>query len=48
VAKGSAVSAKIKGLKKGKKYTIRIRSYRTVGKTTLWSGWSGKKTVKAK
>ena len=48
VTRGTATSAKLKGLKKGKKYTIRIRSYRTVDGTTLWSGWSGKKTVKAK
>jgi hypothetical protein len=48
VTRGTATSAKLKGLKKGKKYTIRIRSYRTVDDTPLWSGWSSKRIVKAK
>lgn len=35
-------------LKPGKKYYVRIRTYKTVGKKTYYSGWSGKKAVRTK
>ncbi len=47
--KGAASVKKVlKGLKKGKKYYIRIRSYKTVSGTTYYSAWSSTKTVKVK
>ena len=48
VNKGSATTAKLTGLRKGKTCEVRIRSRAKVGNTTLWSGWSGKRTVKVK
>ncbi len=36
----------LSGLKKGKTYYVRIRSYKKVGKTTYYSDWSVVKTVK--
>lgn len=51
-AKGTkTVSKKIKGLKKGKKYYVRVRAYKTMknksGKTIYYyGGWSSKKAVK--
>ena len=38
----------ITGLKEGKKYYVRIRTYKTVGKKTYYSAWSEVKTVKTK
>ena len=44
--KGTAsVSKKIAKLGAGKKYYVRIRTYRTVGKKNYYSAWSAKKTV---
>ena len=37
---------KYKGLKKGRKYKIKIRSYYKVGKKTYYSNWTSYKTVK--
>ena len=47
-AKASATSYKIKGLKKGKKYYVRIRAYTKSGKTVHISKWSTKKAFKLK
>ena len=41
-------SLKIKGLKKGKKYYVRIRAYKYSGGTIHVSKWSKTKKVKAK
>lgn len=41
------VSKKVTGLKGGKKYYVRIRTYKTVG-GTYYSPWSKVKTVKVK
>lgn len=35
-------------LKKGKKYYVKVRVYRTVNKTKVYGGWSSIKTVKVK
>ena len=48
VNKGTATSAKLKGLKKGKTCTVRIRSFAKVNGTTLWAGWSSSRSVKVK
>lgn len=51
VGKG-ATSKKISKLKAGKKYYVRLRTYKTVNvqgkKKTLYAGWSKEKTVKVK
>lgn len=47
-ASAKKTSLKITGLKKGKKYYIRIRAYTKSGKKAHISKWSAKKTVKAK
>ncbi len=41
-------SKTISGLKKGKKYYVRVRTYKTVGKTKFYSAWSSAKSVKTK
>ena len=41
-------SKNITKLKAKKKYYVRVRTYRKVGKTTYYSGWSKTKTVKTK
>ena len=41
-------SKNITKLKAKKKYYVRVRSYKKVGKTTYYSGWSKAKTVKTK
>ena len=38
----------VKGLKEGKTYYVRIRTYKTVGKKTYYSAWSEVKTIKTK
>ena len=40
VGKNKTTSKSIDNLKSGKKYYIRIRSYKTVGKTKLNGSWS--------
>jgi hypothetical protein len=42
------VSKKVTGLKGGKKYYVRVRTYMTVGDTTYYSKWSAKKSIKTK
>lgn len=48
VTKKTTVSKTYSGLKKGKKYYVRIRTYTTVSGTKYYSGWSGKKNVTIK
>lgn len=48
VSKNSTLSKKITKLKGKKKYYIRIRTYKTVGKEKVYSAWSGKKSVTTK
>ena len=43
-----AVSRTIGNLKAKKKYYVRIRTYKTVGKTTYYSSWSASKNVTTK
>jgi hypothetical protein len=42
------VPATIKKLKAGKKYYVRIRTHKKVGKKKYYSKWSARKTVKVK
>ena len=48
----SSNSKKIGSLKKGKKYYVRVRAYKTIKadgkKYTYYSSWSNKKSAKAK
>ena len=48
VKKAGTVSAWLKKLKKGKKYTVRIRAYRVISGTKYYSAWSAAKTKKVK
>lgn len=43
-AAASASSATIKSLKKGKKYEVQVRSYKTAAGVKYYSAWSAKKT----
>ena len=42
----SRINKVLTGLTKGKTYYVRLRTYKTVGSTKLYSEWSGKKRVK--
>ena len=44
----ATTSKKVKKLKKKKKYFVRIRTYKKVGKFTYYSGWSKAKSIKTK
>ena len=44
--KGTAKT--IKGLKAGKRYYVRVRAYKTVGKQKVYSSWSAKRAVTTK
>jgi len=46
ITKAGTVSKVIGSLAKGKTYYVRIRTYKTVGKTKYWSSWSAAKKVK--
>lgn len=46
--KNSATSKTVKKLKRSKKYYVRVRTYKKVGKTTCYSSWSKTKTIKIK
>lgn len=46
VVKGT--SKTIKGLKAGKRYYVRVRAYKTVGKQKIYSSWSAKRSVTTK
>ena len=49
LVKGASKSSlAVKGLKAGKTYYFRMRTYRTVNGKTYWSDWSKTKSVKAK
>ncbi len=48
VKKAATAKKVIKGLKSGKKYYVRIRAYRKVGKKTYRSAWSKTKSAKVK
>ncbi len=48
IAKKSAKSTTIKKLTKGKKYYVRIRTYKTVNGKKIYSDWSKVKNVKVK
>ena len=48
IKKLGTTSKKIKKLKKGKTYYVRVRVYKTVGSKTLYSKWSAKKSIKIK
>ena len=48
VSNPKTVKKKIKNLKAKKKYYIRIRAYKKVGKKTYYSSWSKAKSVKTK
>lgn len=45
VKKAATAKKLIKGLKSGKKYYVRIRAYRKVGRKTYWSAWSKAKSA---
>jgi len=46
ITKNSTLSFTATGLKKGKTYYVRVRSYKKVGGKTYYSAWSTKKAVK--
>lgn len=48
VKKNKATSKKINRLKAKKKYYVRVRTYKTVGKTKYYSSWSKTKAVKVR
>jgi len=48
VAKAGTLSATVKSLKSGKKYFVRIRTYKTVDGKNYYSAWSRVKSVKVK
>ena len=48
VTKNSTVTSIVKSLKKNTSYKFRIRAYKTIGKATQYSSWSGTLTVKTK
>lgn len=48
VKKPSLTKLNVKKLKSGKKYYVRVRTYKTMNGTALYSGWSKAKTVKVK
>ena len=46
--KKSSKKATVKKLSKGKKYYVRIRTYKTVNGKKIYSDWSAVKSVKVK
>lgn len=48
VGNNTTVSKSISKLNKGKKYYVRVRTYKTVGKTKYYSSWSKSKTITTK
>ncbi len=48
VAKASASKLKVKGLKKNRKYYVQVRTYKVIAGKKIYSGWSGKKSVKVR
>lgn len=48
IKKNSRTTYTIKNLKRGKKYTVRVRAYRKYKGRRIYSRWSRKKTIKVK
>lgn len=48
ITSNKTVKKTIKSLKAKKKYYVRIRTYKTVGKTKYYSSWSAAKSIKTK
>ena len=48
VKKAATVKTTVKSLKSGKKYFVRVRAYKSVGKKTYYSAWSRTKSIKVK
>lgn len=48
IKKNKTVKTSVKGLKKGKKYYVRVRSYKRASGGNVYSSWSKAKPVKAK
>ena len=48
IKKAKTKKTSIKKLKKGKKYFVKVRAYKTVGKKKIYGAWSTVKTVKVK
>ena len=48
VKKAGTIKTTIKSLKAGKKYYVRVRTYKSVGKKTYYSAWSKAKSVTVK
>ena len=49
LVKGSKKSSKtVNGLKSGRKYFVKVRTYKTVGGKKIFSDWSNKKTVRVR
>ena len=48
ITNNATVSRTVSGLAKGKKYYVRIRTYKKVGSTKFYSGWSAVKAVTVK
>ena len=46
IAKNTTVTKKVTKLKAKKKYYVRVRTYKTIGKTKYYSSWSKAKAVK--
>lgn len=48
ITKSSTLKTTLKGLSKGKKYTVKVRAYADTLGSTYYSAWSGAKTVTVK
>lgn len=48
ISNGKTTSKTVTGLKKGKKYYVRVRAYRVVNNKKYYSAWTKAKTVKTK
>ena len=46
ISKYQTVTSTLGGLTEGKKYYVRVRAYKTSGKTTVYSAWSSAKSAK--
>ena len=46
--KASTISLTVKNLKKGKKYYVRVRAYKTINGQKVYTKYSAKKTVTVK
>ena len=48
VKKNTTKKLKVRKLKKGKRYYVQVRTYKTIGGKTYFSAWSAKKSVKVR